>query len=269
MPDARSAAAIVRRQWFEIEDLRWCPRFIRDGITDWLQQSVVLAGRVYEPAAPLIAEILGRHRDNTVIDLCSGAGGPWRRLKELVEERNGPIQLVLTDKYPNRRALSELVSAIDDGRTSFVEASVDARQVPHHLSGVATLFTSIHHLPPAAVRQVLGNAFHDRRALAIFDFCDRSAAQGSLRNTFGAVLRTMGMVEPRRPVSLFFTYVVPLIPLAITWDAYVSDRRAYTAEELLALTADLRADGWEWASGRLGDASPVTYLVGCARDANS
>ena len=73
------------------------------------------------------------------------------------------------------------------------------------------------------------------------------------------------MIPPVRPFNLFFTYVVPLVPLMVRWDGVVSPLRTYDAHELRALATSVphsdrfRGDAGEVA---LNGPIPVTYLIG-------
>src|SRR5207237_8933291 len=73
----------VRRQLFELHDLPWCPPSLRDALTDFLAFSLNLA-RMYDPAGPLLRRAIARTGARRVVDLCSGAGGPWSRLAAAV-----------------------------------------------------------------------------------------------------------------------------------------------------------------------------------------
>lgn len=65
-----------RRQLVELEDLPWWPRVFRDAATDYLVAAIRHA-RVYDGLVPRLAVAVNRCRAKQVIDLCSGAGGPW------------------------------------------------------------------------------------------------------------------------------------------------------------------------------------------------
>ncbi len=58
-----------------------------------------------------------------------------------------------------------------------------------------------------------------------------------------AVLLLTPAIRPFRWSRLFWTYVVPLVPLAVTFDGVVSCLRIYTPEEMLALGAQGRGRG--------------------------
>jgi len=69
---------------------------------------------------------------------------------------------------------------------------------------------------------------------------------------------------------MFWTYVVPAIPLIVMFDGIVSCLRTYTPEELMALVRQVPgASTFHWESGvrRLG-VLPVgtTYLLGWPKE---
>lgn len=255
-----------RRQLFELEDLPWFPHVLRDAITDWLQQQVVLAGNMYGAATPMLSKLLEAQGIDSIVDVCSGAGGPWPRLKgELEAEHGRPVALLLTDKFPNVSSLDRAVEAIGGGdRTDFRSASVDATDIPPVLQGVVTVFTAFHHMSPTVAKGILRNAFERRNAIGVFDFCGREQVRGTMLMGPFPMLRTLHRLRPRRWSQLLLTYVLPVIPLCILWDAIVSNLRAYSPEDLTEMVADLRADDWTWEIGilRADDGHPVTYIVG-------
>ncbi|HXO84942.1 MAG TPA: hypothetical protein VN803_05385, partial [Gemmatimonadales bacterium] len=69
----------MRLHLVELHDLPGCPPSLRDSLTDFLAFSLNLA-RAYEPAGPLLRRALSRTGARRIVDLCSGAGGPWSRL---------------------------------------------------------------------------------------------------------------------------------------------------------------------------------------------
>jgi len=95
-----------RLHLFEIHDQEWCPRAIRDAETDYLQ-FVIAKMKGYAPVVPVLAAALQRTRTRHVLDLCSGAGGPWFWLRPILAERGLNVSVCLTDKYPNLGALDQ------------------------------------------------------------------------------------------------------------------------------------------------------------------
>jgi hypothetical protein len=69
------------------------------------------------------------------------------------------------------------------------------------------------------------------------------------------------------PGHLFFTYVIPLVPLVLALDGYVSSLRTRTSEEIQALMKECgaSADGWTVKSGAAQHTWPtgyMTYVIG-------
>lgn len=65
-----------RKHWIEIGDEPWCPQAIRDAMTDYCR-FVLDVTKPYKLIAPLLAEALRKTGRRRILDLCSGAAGPW------------------------------------------------------------------------------------------------------------------------------------------------------------------------------------------------
>jgi len=75
-------------------------------------------------------------------------------------------------------------------------------------------------------------------------------------------------IRPWRPARLFWTYIIPAIPLVLCFDGIVSCLRTYSPDELLALAEGLHGAPYTWRAGRVrSPLSPigVTYLIGVPR----
>ena len=63
----------------EIHEQKWFPQFLRDEFVDELQMIPDITN-TYQPIAKLLRKRLQQCGANSVLDLCSGAGGPWPSL---------------------------------------------------------------------------------------------------------------------------------------------------------------------------------------------
>lgn len=253
-----------RLQLFEFTDLAGLPAPIRRWLGDYLRGIVTLT-RIFEPAAPRIASLLRGAGTDQVIDLCSGAGGPWPALGPCVEAALGrPIHVHLTDLHPDLDAWAWL-EARAEGEVTGHSGPVRADQVPDALPGVRTIFDGFHHLPPAAARAVLADASRRRVPLLAGEAVERSLP-GLVGVLFSPLL--VWLVTPFLPVSiprLLLTYVVPVVPLLVLWDGVISVFRSYRPEELLALAAGLPGD-MVWTVERARRRGPsATFLTGTPR----
>lgn len=219
----------------------------------------------YRGAAPLLARALRSAGDTHIIDLCSGGGGPWLDLVRRIPAEGGPVpRVLLTDWFPNRAAFARL-QEMSGGAISGEGDAVRATAVPARLSGFRTLFTALHHFPPGDAHAIIADAVRARHGIAVFEVTSRSALA-----LLGAlflpplVLLFTPFIRPFRWSRLFWTYLVPLVPLAVWFDGTVSCLRTYTPLELRDLVADLQ-EGYQWGIGTVRSAplpSRVTYLVG-------
>lgn len=250
-----------RRQLFEIQDFPWCPRPVRDGVTDLLVINLKIA-RLYEPAIPVLSK-LAKISHGKWIDLCAGAGGGSIPLKQKLP---GEIkELVLTDLYPH----SEL--QLPEGISYFPEP-VDAMNVPKKLNGFRTLFTSFHHLPDDVAFSILKDARDSKTPIAVFEFTDRSLyCLMMVAPSFVFSFFLVPLIWPWKFSRLFFTYIIPLIPAVAFIDIILSCFRTRNTEELKAMTTRLESPDYEWETGKIPTyfGMTLTYLTGRPRQAKA
>jgi hypothetical protein len=252
-----------RRQLFEFEDQPWLPDGIRNLQTDFLRHmSTVL--HLYEPVVPLIDKVLRRISSRRIVDLCSGAAGPWEQLLEM----GWDVTVTLTDRYPNQVAFAQ-ARARHAPRLDYCPDPVDARRLPENLDGMRILFNGFHHFRPADAQALLQVAVDQDAAIGIFEIAERTP-RTLLSVLFGVPLLVFALTPGIRPLiwsRLFWTYCVPLAPLCIVWDGLVSMLRAYPPAELLAMATATGGD-YQWECGRIArpfPAAPITYLLGHPR----
>lgn len=253
-----------RRQLVEIEDLSWCPRAVRDGGTDWLA-FMANATKAFSPIAPKIRAAMRSMGTQDVLDLCSGGGGPWLTLeRDLVP--SGPVNVTLSDRYPNLEALTATRER-SGGRLGFHPEPVDATDVPGSLRGVRTMFNAFHHFPPDQATAILTDAVRKRCAVVVVEGLDRRAAGlFAMPLQVPAILLLTPLVRPFRWSRLFFTYAIPLIPLLVVFDGTMSLLRLYLADELRELVAKVPGqETFDWDIGFTpvrGVPIALTHLVG-------
>lgn len=260
-----------RLQLVELEDLPWIPSAIRNAVTGYLQV-MIDASDAYGAIVPHLAAAVRASGATRIVDLCSGGGGPWRRIRAALAAEGVTVPILLTDRYPNPGAVEAAGGA---GRAAEFPAlalhrdAVDAMHVPETLGGLRTMFTAFHHFPPNAARAVLRDAVVHGVPIAVFEATKRNAA--CLLFTLLTPIITllvMPRVRPMRWTHLLFTYVIPVVPLMVVWDGIVSCLRTYDVAELRALAGEADPDGrfvWEAGEVHRRGPIPVTYLVGTPR----
>ena len=254
---------MTRVHLLELEDQAWFPRVIRDLATDYLQ-FIQERLRLDRAIAPVIRRVMDQSGTARIVDLCSGGSGPLLLLVRDLADEGVPVQVTMTDLYPNVPAFEKIASQ-SNGRIGFERASIDARAVPPGLPGLRTIFNGFHHLRPEDARSVLHAAAAARQPIAIFEVSERSA-----RALIPIALLTPLFVWLATPFMrpflwrrLFWTYLLPAVPFTCWFDGIVSQLRAYTPDELRALCEG--AAPMRWEAGQIPIArgrGSLTYLVG-------
>ncbi len=213
----------MRLQLFEFEDLPWFPSVIREGMVDYLG-FVLGVINFYQPIVPLLKECLEKSGQRRIIDLCSGGGGAIERVRRNLMELTGEdLYITLTDKFPNLRAFEHL-EKLSQGKITFIAQPIDALDVPNDLNGLRTMFSAFHHFRPAAARRILRNAVDNERSIAIFDGGDKNIVLLLGIVIFHPIMFFLftPFFRPFRISRIFFTYILPLIPICTIWDGLIS-----------------------------------------------
>jgi hypothetical protein len=227
-------------------------------------QAVLSLGGIYGRSSAALGRAFQASRASRVVDLCSGGSGPWPSLhRSLQDVRGRPAEICLTDMYPNIAAF-ERIRRETRGAISYWPESVDATAVPAQLSGFRTIFNSFHHFQRSEAIGILRNAVEQRQGIGIFEATRRHPVAIALTPfMFLGGIATAPFVRPFRVSRLFWTYLLPVIPLVLFWDGLISCLRSYSKEELSAMISALNADGYAWEVGEeTGGFATVTYLIG-------
>jgi hypothetical protein len=255
-----------RIQFIELHDQAWFPQSLRDDVIDALQFGSGLL-KPYGSIALRLHRAVDFTRSQSIVDMCSGGGGPWMYLSRTVGCPAQAIHVFLTDKYPNLEAFQKLKAASKE-RITFCPDSVDARNVPDNLKGFRTMFTSFHHFSPEQARTILQNAVDDGQHIGVFEMTKRAPWTMALMIPWALMpLFFTPWIRPFRWSRLFWTYVVPLVPFVFLFDGIVSCLRTYRPEELREMVETLTVNGYQWEIGEQSGAGaelPITYLIGCA-----
>ena len=220
----------MRFQFFEFNDLPWLPTVLRNGVTRYLSAAYrgLPAPRKW---AECIALAMDKQSTDTLIDLCSGDGGPLELVQnELLALGKTKLKVIRTDLFPMAGVIW-----------------VDARCVPKSLDGVRTMFAGFHHFAPKDARAILIDARDSAQGICIFEATRRAPVPllMMLLTPLLALVVTL-RIRPLTWSQILFTYLIPVLPLLIGFDGFVSCLRTYTVEELREMTADLATPSYEW-----------------------
>jgi len=255
----------MRLELFEIHDQPWFPDFLRREVLDALQM-IFERTDTYRPIAGRLRDALDYAGTRSVLDLFSGAGGPWPSLMRLYESEGAPsIEVLLTDKFP------AACNGNDGGTRSpkgmrFIPHPIDATEIPERFQGFRTIFSSFHHLNPAQALHFLQESARRGRGIGIFEVASRRAF--TLASIFMVPVLDWLFAPFRRPFRcsrLVWTYAIPVVPLVLFSDGLISCLRSYSLADLRAMTTGVPTHDYEWQIGeerRVRLPLRVTYLIG-------
>ena len=252
---------MARLQLVEIHEQPWCPAAVRDGATDCLN-IIAIWGMQYKNILPKLRQAFEQSQTRRIIDLCSGGGGPWLQLyRYFDQDSTQPLEIVLTDLYPNLPGMRAAAQR-SHGQIRFVETPVDATQLGPQLDGFRTLFTSFHHFPPHIARAILRDAVRQAQGIGIFEQTRRSPlALGVMLFLPLIALLVVPFIRPFRPSRLFWTYLLPAIPLVLCIDGIISCLRTYSEREMAEMIAEVDGVPYVWEIGSVpAPLSPIGIL---------
>lgn len=251
---------------FEFEDQKWFPTFLRNYGTDFLQ-FLSNKTKLYKPIVPIIIKGLQISKTNQIIDIGSGGGGGLIWLNSELKKEIPDLKITLTDFYPNVPAFKHAKMQADN--FDYVEKSVDARDVPLNLIGLRTQFLSLHHFRPKDAKKILQNAINTNSSIAIFEAQERSFPS-IIAMMFSplSVLFTTPFIRPFKMGRIFFTYIIPIVPLFVMWDGIVSSLRTYSVNEMNDLIENLDGtENYDWKIDKVKSGPEVVlYLLGTKKN---
>jgi hypothetical protein len=253
-----------RYHLFEFEDQDWFPDLLRRNMLDYLRFAITLT-RVYHPVVSLLQRIIPATGPAEILDLCSGGGGGIIGVQQdLAAARQQPVRITLSDKFPNLPAFAWIANQ-SRGAIGYESQPIDATDVPARFTGTRTVFSAFHHFKPEQARAILADAARKRVPIGIFEGAGKSYWEiAAAILLFPPVfLVVTPFIRPFRFSRLFFTYLVPLIPLCTIWDGCVSILRLYPPAQLRKLTAGIPSDHYTWEAGKIKHKTgKVIYLIG-------
>ena len=194
----------------------------------------------------------------SVIDFCSGAGGPIPTIERIVNDqrrakRKKPIPFVMSDLYPSLDAWMEVCSH-SKGSLSFIPRSVDATDPPVSATSTSTatsrtaegyrsdtrvirLFClSFHHFNNAMAKKVLESSMQTADAFAIIELQDRYLSSFALMLGHLPLIFAISIFRYWRDVlMLLLVYIIPIVPAINTFDGLVSSMRTRSFREVMNL----------------------------------
>lgn len=215
----------------ELEDFAWFPRILRDFQTDFVGFVSVKLGAYRSLIPPLQAVSAS---DSSQTDLCSGSGEPS---VELFRSARCFRHLYLTDKFPNR-------SFQFSDEITYDTNSQDVLSMEFKNKSCYTMLNSFHHFSDIDKQKLVERFLRSENHAFIVEVLEPNLwcyIKILFLTTVGCLLLTPFI----RPVSLsrlFFTYIIPVNLLTITFDGIVSVFKSRTINQYRKLFAAYSTD---------------------------
>ncbi len=230
---------IPRIHLFEFEDLERLPQFLRNYLTDFLQY-VTSKFNLYDSAIPILKKSLLNSGKTKIIDLGSGAGGGMIDLYYDLKDDIPGLMICLTDINPNLEAFSN-INKKSNNNILFSECPIDATNIPDHLTGFRTMFRSFHHFKPKEAKEIIQDSINNNEPIGIFEAQERSLLFTLYFFVINPILILFvtPFITPFTWKRFFFTYIIPIVPFLICWDATISCLRTYEPRDLKQMVSEL------------------------------
>lgn len=230
----------------------------------------------------------------SVIEFCSGAGGPTPSIERIINRKRiqhgkKPIPFVMSDLHPDLDSWMAL-STRSTGSLTFIPQSVDAVDPPvsaisnssarsrtdqgyRSNTRVFRLYClSFHHFDDETARKVLQSTMDTADGFAILELQDRYLSSFALMLGHVPLIFATSLFRYWRDVlMLLLVYVIPLVPAINTFDGIVSCLRTRNFREVIGLmnanmiqddsTKKLaEKDDWVFQGGYEMHSWPVGYM---------
>ena len=257
----------------EFEDLGWFPGWLRTAMTNL----IVVLGRVWGVApvlANLISRILKQQGIEQIVDLGSGGGGAMPEVVARVREirDTSGARLTMTDLYPNLDAI-DTFNQPGAPELRYLRDPVDATDFSSSPQGLKTMVNCFHHMRPPMARAILKSAHDTGEPILIYEMGGTKIPFAiwllGLPLALPLVALTVFLLTPFvRPLTfrqLFFTYIIPIVPIFYAWDGQASMPRLYSLADMDELLEGLDSPTYRWEKGPAPSEKGKTlgvYLLG-------
>lgn len=261
-----------KTRFFEFCDQAWAPQWYQEGLHDYLIFFYRTFGyhKLWQSS---LKDFFDKEKQDKVLECCAGNGHCLPMIfDEGAEEFMGDKQMVMSDLYPH----AESVEAFKESKHfSYYPDPVDVNAIPKELDHSKVFINSFHHLPPQVAQEVLQDSLDKGNQVLILEYVDHNPVT-YISMLFGAL--TTFLTVPfvvkgsNKWKAMFFTYLIPLFPLMLWWDGWVSCWRSYQKKDIHDMMGesakDLEIIG-ERKRSLLYPAGVTSTLVSVAEDADS
>jgi len=217
---------------FEFGDLSWVPQIYHYYLRVYLIFFIKFVG--YDKMwAKQTQTFIAQNDASSIMEYGSGSGEPLMRMvSQLNCEKAKSLSYTMSDIKPLPEFVNKVNTEAPDNFT-YIETSIDAANNKPQDEQSVIFINSFHHLSPKVAHNVIKNNLENGNEMLILEYVRNNfLAYVSMLGGVLIVLLTAPFVSKLKhlPLTIFFTYIVPLFPLMMLWDGLISCRRAYSSD---------------------------------------
>jgi hypothetical protein len=238
----------------ELEDYDWFPQLLRRFQVDFIG-AIVKWFALYQPLTAVLKQLLQQNNLWQITDCCSGNGAPAIYMHQQLE---GVVQTVLTDKFPQQlyRSAEGIV---------YKNESFDVTQLQPDAQQLYTMYNAFHHFSTAEQEKILHQFAGKRTAFIIAEILQPDVftfIKIVFTTTIGQLLLTP-FIRPFSLVRLFFTYLLPVNIVTMTYDGIVSVLKSKTVKQYQQLAEHINTSSYSITVGNIkGSTASLIYITG-------
>jgi hypothetical protein len=192
--------------------------------------------KLYQPLATILQQMIDDNKITALQDLCSGSGIPAIYMQRQLKTK---ISMLLTDKYPEMNFENKPGIVY-----SLHPADVLAMQPVENVG--YTMFNAFHHFS-AEQQKVFVQKMAENKAPVLIAEILEPGVLNVLKIIFTATiiqLLTVPFVKPFSLLRLFFTYIIPVNLVTVTYDGIISVFKSKTAKQYNELVKDISTQSY-------------------------
>ena len=210
----------------ELEDHQWFPQLLRNYQTEYIGY-VVSRFQIYQGFIELL-----KKTPNTQFDLCSGSGEP---ACSIFKQSGAFTHLTLSDKFPHK-------AFKDQAKIRYLQTPLDVLNMEFERGQTYTMFNAFHHFTEQEQVDIC-QKISEAKASAYFVEILFPTPIHVIKTLFATTLGVLVLSPWVKPFSwkrLFFTYLIPINPITISIDGFVSVLKSKSLKQYKKL---LQLDG--------------------------
>jgi hypothetical protein len=247
-----------RIEVIEFMDFDWFPNTMRSTMTKLIVVLHRLVGSI-DILSAIIADINKKTGESRIVDLGSGSGSSLPEvvieLKKRLPEQN--FRVTLTDLLPDP-VFVQAFNKAQHPNAVYSRKPLDATRLEMAPPGIKTLVNTFHHMSPKEARGILKSARQNHQSLVIYEMTDNIVPFWGWVLLLPLTVPIMlviaiclvPFVKPLNWQDLFFTYIIPVIPIFVVWDSLVSFLRTYAYEDIMELLPESH-HSYQWKIERV------------------